>query len=555
LVPRDLGKVAAIAAGGRFCAVIRRKGGVVMWGHRGPVPAAAKDAVSIGAGWGHCVALLSDGSVLCWGDDHVGQCRVPPGLGRAISVAAGGNHTVALLEDGSVVAWGGGFELDQATQDRMGPVQCIAAGARHFAVLGRDGQTRVWGVWCGGVPWPLAASQAADLLRWHSRALRPSLVRTLLSRLPVEVVVQIPVGVLHRLKLLSDGRMDSVGIDVETQCDETRSVSRGRRVAYGAAHSVTLSVNGSVTCDGRNFAGQCDPPDGLPPVIAVAAGCMCSAALSYDGRLWLWGRDCVRVPWVIPPQHLVDFLYNCDRHLQPRLIVNLIAQARQGVIPRVDSGYLHAAVLLPCGRTRVWGRECHGLPWDVEARWIPDTLRTSGTAISVNFGARLINAATPGAIRQYSAGFRHGIAVLEDGRVSCWGRNVNGECAVPSNLGDVVAVAAGGFHSIALTKDRTVVCWGCNWAGQCEPPCALRGRAVAIHAEGRSSWAVDVKGKLHAWGRIADARALPFSLTKESWLGFASRTSAQTKRSIYPADVRRSAEFRAMAAISRLASG
>ncbi len=67
-------------------------------------------AKSIAAGLYHTVALLADGSVVCWGDNDYGQCSVPTGIGTpqnpVASVAAGNYHTVALLADGSVVCWG-----------------------------------------------------------------------------------------------------------------------------------------------------------------------------------------------------------------------------------------------------------------------------------------------------------------------------------------------------------------------------------------------------------------------------------------------------------------
>jgi alpha-tubulin suppressor-like RCC1 family protein len=57
------------------------------------------------------MALLSNGSVVAWGQNLHGQTNVPalpPGLNYT-QVAAGSGHTVALRSDGSVVAWGDNF--------------------------------------------------------------------------------------------------------------------------------------------------------------------------------------------------------------------------------------------------------------------------------------------------------------------------------------------------------------------------------------------------------------------------------------------------------------
>jgi hypothetical protein len=73
----------------------------------------------VGSGFQSTVARRSDGSVVAWGDNSLGQCDVPslpPGLQYAeISVAAWygpspwndiGSNAVARRSDGSVVAWG-----------------------------------------------------------------------------------------------------------------------------------------------------------------------------------------------------------------------------------------------------------------------------------------------------------------------------------------------------------------------------------------------------------------------------------------------------------------
>ncbi|MDG1360405.1 MAG: hypothetical protein P8P71_08180, partial [Phycisphaerales bacterium] len=59
------------------------------------------EIMQVAAGNNHTVALLTDGSVACWGWNDYGQCNVPSGIGTpenpVASVAAGGFHTVALL--------------------------------------------------------------------------------------------------------------------------------------------------------------------------------------------------------------------------------------------------------------------------------------------------------------------------------------------------------------------------------------------------------------------------------------------------------------------------
>jgi hypothetical protein len=88
-------------------------------------------AIAITAGLNHTCALLADGRIRCWGDGGVGQLGhdattnigdgqgadlsienakdVPLG-GRALAVTAGAGHTCALLTTGTMRCWGTGTE-------------------------------------------------------------------------------------------------------------------------------------------------------------------------------------------------------------------------------------------------------------------------------------------------------------------------------------------------------------------------------------------------------------------------------------------------------------
>ena len=92
------------------------------------------------------------------------------------------------------------------------------------------------------------------------------------------------------------------------------------------------------------------------------------------------------------------------------------------------------------------------------------------------------NDCTATQILDIAAGGVHTCALIEGGRVRCWGDNsagqigygsteVIGDDETPASAGDLplpaaVAISAGGAHTCALFEDQNVRCWGFNANGQ-----------------------------------------------------------------------------------------
>jgi hypothetical protein len=70
------------------------------------VPSTLGKETAVAGGYGHSLALTSDGTVVAWGWNDAGQATVPAGLSNVVAVPAGGAHALALRADGTVTAWG-----------------------------------------------------------------------------------------------------------------------------------------------------------------------------------------------------------------------------------------------------------------------------------------------------------------------------------------------------------------------------------------------------------------------------------------------------------------
>ena len=66
-----------------------------------------RNSSTIACGNGHSVALLTNGTVRCWGDDDHYQCYfLYRTFTDVIQVACGLYHSVVLLSNGTIKCWG-----------------------------------------------------------------------------------------------------------------------------------------------------------------------------------------------------------------------------------------------------------------------------------------------------------------------------------------------------------------------------------------------------------------------------------------------------------------
>jgi hypothetical protein len=261
---------------------------VVAWGNNlhGPcdVPIDLTNAVAVGAGGGHGLALKNDGTVVAWGTRWDGfswiPMTVPEGLGDVIAVAAGQFHNLALMSDGTVAAWGAGITLanifpeggQSIVPEGLSNVVQIAAGTDHSLALKADGTVAAWG------------SAVLSSCCWSP--LGQSLVPEGLSN-----VVQIAGGDYYNLALKADGTIVFWGYSPHGEGNIPAGLANVVSIAAGWYHGLALKPDRTLVAWGWNPRGETNVPPNLGIVADMAGGSLYTLAIKFDGMGTGWGTN------------------------------------------------------------------------------------------------------------------------------------------------------------------------------------------------------------------------------------------------------------------------
>jgi hypothetical protein len=146
--------VQAVSAGGYHSLALLSDHTMVAWGDdtygQSTIPDPGiwiNPLYAVAAGYHHNLGLTSSHSGFAFGDDTYGQSTIPEIFNNFVyAVAAGGYHNLALQRDGTVVAWGrNDYAQCDVPDDIQGRVVAVAAGDLHSMALLSDGSVRAWG--------------------------------------------------------------------------------------------------------------------------------------------------------------------------------------------------------------------------------------------------------------------------------------------------------------------------------------------------------------------------------------------------------------------------
>jgi len=345
---------------------------------------------------------------------------------------------------------------------RARSVVSLALGEFHTCVLLGSGEVRCWG-------------QRMTSLSPHAAPVNLGKGRTAAAAVPEKLgakALRISAGGDDSCAVLEDGKVRCWRLNVPYDVHEAALGQRVTEISSGSEHSCALTIAGTVRCWGFSSSGQLgygsrhgatlrkelgDVPAG-GKVIQVAAGTDRTCVLFENRTFRCWGDD----PGPSAYSDMAEAMKARPANEYP--IVNLGKPVMQ-----IASGGSTCA-LLAGGAVRCWGDNeagqlGYGHKRAVDGPTIAEDVRVGGPVVQIAIGRA------------------HSCALLEQGRVRCWGSAGNGALGygngidigddeAPESAGDVpvggkvVQIAAGGFHTCALLDTGKVRCWGRGSQGQ-----------------------------------------------------------------------------------------
>ena len=289
------------------------------------------EATSVDGGLYHSCAHLNNGTIACWGsnaDGMLGSTSVAlggtsatpvlvEGITTAIQVSAGWTHSCALLTGGTVECWGsnsegqlgstsvalGGVSATPVLVEGITTATSVSLGRMHSCALLTGGTIKCWG-------WNNQNQLGAAV---GARSTTPVSVQD------ITTATHLGLGMEHSCAVLTDGtvmcwgvnrlgELANDGVDVGGNSATpvlVKDITTATSTSGGQHHSCAVLVGGEVWCWGYNGdgrLGQATYGDREPPTavfnvseaVSVFGAREFSCALLSDGTVKCWGSNLYR---------------------------------------------------------------------------------------------------------------------------------------------------------------------------------------------------------------------------------------------------------------------
>jgi alpha-tubulin suppressor-like RCC1 family protein len=486
------------------------------------------DAVEVAVGYGFSCALRETGVIDCWGGNGDGElgngtqeASTTPvevgGITGATQVSAGNSHACALLASGRIKCWGdnGDGELGNGTEANANtPVPVlgvtgasqVAAGASQSCALLVSGAAECWGANTRG--------QLGDGDETLTNSSTPVPVSNVLDAVEIATGGEGTCATMYGGTTQcwggnSDGQLGA-GIDSNTDSPATvERITEGENVATGGFNTCSVVTRGDVDCWGFNGFGQLGDGSYVPSELPVRVLNITNAVgVATDGN-----HSCA----VLTTKHVECWGDDNDYQLgnakagyssQVPMEVEGIGDAQQLALDQGASCSLLATQHVVC-----WGYN-----------YANDFGRTTPTASQAPVEVPGLEDAV-----QLSIG-AGACAVLENGKVECWGGSfsANGSLSEVTGVNNALQVAVGNGFACAELVSHHLDCWGSNnehgqlgngtLASGSNTPTEVHGisRAIQIAAGINEACATIEGGDAVCWGEGQEGQLGNGSLSERS---------------------------------------
>jgi hypothetical protein len=428
-------------------------------------------------------ALLSDGTIRCWGNNggHYGE----PPAGTFASISLGGTPC-ALRSDGTGVCWGRDASGNPTQAPPSGTYKQIAGGASSnvplFCAIRSNDTLRCWGSGVSGTtPTP-----------------------------PAGTYTQVRAGQSFACALRSDGAVACFGDDNGTGVTTAPGgtfVDVAALNDYGAC--ALRASDRTAVCWGLNQGGQINPPATAFKQLTGLSDGVCG--IRMDGTLECWGDD--SQGYASPPTGTFDVIdRNCG--IRPdKTVVCWGSKNVDGILTPPGGAFLSAAT---GGQSELCAVRADGSPMCIGIELPPP----AGPFRDIAIGSGMVGLRPDGSVATWgtnnfvsnppasdfsaiATALSFACGLRTSGALACW--SISSPPTPPA--GSFLSVATGTPSTVCgIRSDNTVTCTG----GRAADPA---GTFQQIALGGNYNCGIQTGGTLTCWYVASGAQAPPSSGT------------------------------------------